>query len=535
MKLVDQYTWINRLKPHIIYKWNVSNFQLFIKEFTHSIINNEIKEHKIDYKDLVGVLNKIWAALNKIKDIDELLALIADELLNIIWCDACSIYIREYEPDKLNFKITRTLSLETDKNNSNKFQSRDVPLQKGSISGYVALTWEIVNIEDCYIIPETEEYNFDSSYDKSIWYKTTSMIAVPLKTKDGTILWVLQLINKLSNNWKIIPFSKEYEDIIASIASQAAVSIENVNLFAQHIELTASLVDALSEAIDSRSPHTAWHSRRVADITLLIAETISNTKEWYFADTSFSKDEILELKYAALLHDVGKISVPESILDKWSKLSKENMLLIYERFQSIKYHLRLTSKEKEFSEIENIFYFIEKMSKSSFITNENLEKLNEIYSREYYDIDGNKQHYITKDELHSLSITKWNLSTEERFIMNKHIVDTQNILKLIKFPISMENIPLYAWDHHEKLNWEGYPNKKIAEDISLQARIMCIADIFEALTAFDRPYKKAMPLEKVINLLKEEVDKWTIDKNLVELFLDKKLYEKYTILANNNI
>lgn len=522
-------------RTHTIYRWTISNFQVSIKDLTQSIISNEQKEHKIDYKDLVWVFNKIWAALNEIKDIDELLALIVDELLSIILCDACSIYIREYQPDKLNFKITRTLSLETDENNLNKFQSFDVPLQKESISGYVALTWEIVNIDDCYNISEIEEYNFNSSYDKSIWYKTTSMIAVPMKSKDWTILWVLQLINKLSNNWNVIPFSKEYEDIILSIASQAAVSIENVNLFAQHLELTASLVDALSEAIDSRSPHTAWHSKRVADITLLIAETISNSKEWFFADISFSKDEMLELKYAALLHDVGKISVPEAILDKGSKLSKENIAIIRERFQSIKYHLRLTSKEEEFSDIENFLYFIDKINNSGSISNNDLEKLNEIYSKEYYDIDWNKQHYITKEELHSLSITRWNLSTEERFIMNKHIVDTQNILKLIKFPISMENIPLYAGDHHEKLNWEGYPNKKIAEDISLQARIMCIADMFEALTAFDRPYKKAMPIDDVLTLLNKEVETGTIDSNIVNLFIENKLYEKYIKSINNTI
>lgn len=535
MKLSDQFSdKHNRLRPHTIYTWTVSNFQVTIKEITQSIISNEIKPEWIDHKDVVGVFNKIWAALSEIKEIDDLLSLIVDELLSLIWCDACSIYIREYNPDKLNFKIAKTISLNKNSPNSSNFINQSISLEKETIAWYVALTWDIVNEVDCYNISSWVEYKFNDSFDKLNWYKTTSMIVVPLKTKDGTIVWVLQLINKLWNNWDVIPFSKQYEDIISSIASQVAISIENMRLFEQLRELIHSLVDSLSEAIDSRSRQTAGHSSRVADISLLIVNAINEANEWPFKEVFFSKMETLVVEYAAKLHDVGKISVPESILDKGSKLPEWKIDIIKERFQVIKYYYKFKGL-KDFSDIDWDYEFIEKINKASFTSTEDLNRLNNIRLKEYTDPQWIIQNYITKDELDYLSIIRGNLSQDERDRMNYHIVDTKKILKPIIFPKWMENVPVISWDHHEKLNWEGYPLGKKWDEISLPARILAIADIFEALTAPDRPYKEPTPLDIALNILKKEVENWVLDKDIIDLFIENKLYEKYIVAINNTI
>lgn len=518
---------------------------LILRDYSEVLLENETKskvrqqidellswkfsnEEKLDYKNLIQVLNKIWVELNENKNVDELLLSIVDKILETIGCDACSLYVKEKNSNELIFKVAKTVSLEKENPEENKFKNISVPLKKEHVSGYVAITWEVVNIPDCYDIEVNKEYWFNQAYDIKTWYRTKSMLAVPMKLKDGTIIWVLQLINKLGKTWNVINFNEEYENIVSSIASQAAISLENANLFKQVEDLCYSLVLALSQAIDARSRHTADHSKRVTEYVRIIVDAINEETSWPFAEVFFTETQKLELKYAALLHDTGKISIPESILDKWSKITEDKIREIFERFQNIKCYLKSLGKECEFQPLKEIFEFIKEVNVANYLSDEDVAKLIRISEIKYIDIDWKQQFYITGEELLSLSIQRGNFLLEERRIMEKHVTYWENILNHVKFTNDLKDIPKIAADHHEKLNWKWYPKWKNAQEISLQARILAVADIFEALTARNRPYKPAMPEKKALEILQEETDKWALDKDIVDLFIWKKLYNKYT-------
>lgn len=540
MRFITQQTELQVLKKYSEVSELEVNTTSKVRQQVDELLSEEFNGgEKLDYKDLIQVLNKIWLELNEHKSVDELLLSIVDKILETIRCDACSLYVREKNPnysvdknpDKLIFKVARTLSLEKENPDENKFKNISVLLKKEHVSGYVAITGEVVNISDCYNIREDKEYSFNKAYDISTWYKTTSMLTVPMKLKDGSILWVLQLINKLDKAWNVINFNEEYENIVSSIASQAAISLENANLFKQIEELCYSLVLALSQAIDARSHHTHGHSKNVTKLVEAIVDTINKQITWPFDEIIFSETQKLELKYAALLHDAGKISIPESILDKSTKITEGNINEIKERFQNIKHYIKSLKLEKneeieKLKEIKETLEFIENVNKVNFVSEEDAKKLMRIAELKYIDVDWNLRKYLEPKELTSLSIQRGNFLLDERRIMEWHVIHWVNILNHVKFTQDLKNIPIFAADHHEKLNWKWYPNwKKWIDEISLQARIIAVADIFEALTARDRPYKPAIPLIKAISILQEEADRWALDKDIVNLFIENKLYE----------
>ena len=254
----------------------------------------------MNYKELVFALNKIGIALSSQRNLNKLLNLIVEEIIDFADCDAASLYIREYNPDQLIFQAAKNMTMEKRNSQSmGQFKAFPVALQKKSIAGYTAITGEIINIPDCYNLPVECEYQFNKSYDEMNSYRTVSMLSVPMKTADGNILGVIQLINKFDKNQQIIPFSQEFEEIITSLASQAAVAITNVRLLQQNKDLYKALVSSFSEAIEARSPHTAGHSKRVAYICLLIANEISKLQSGRYAGRKFTRDEIEELRIAA--------------------------------------------------------------------------------------------------------------------------------------------------------------------------------------------------------------------------------------------
>lgn len=268
--------------------------------------------------------------------------MIVDEIIGIIRCDACSVYIREKDPDSLIFKTTRSLHLEGKSvEGAQGFKSFPVPLNTKSISGYVAVTGEVVNIEDCYFIGDDCEYSFNRAYDDKMNYRTKSMLAVPMKLKSGEVIGVLQLINKLGfradGSGLVVPFTAEHEGVVGSIASQMAISIETNRLIEAQKFLLLSTVNSLTDAIESKSAHTAMHTKRVSAITEGIVHALHESTEGSYAHLRFTKAEREEIKLAALLHDIGKITTPERILDKSNKLSEEQMALIRERFEILKH------------------------------------------------------------------------------------------------------------------------------------------------------------------------------------------------------
>lgn len=494
----------------------------------------------MNYKELVFALNKIGIALSSERNLNRLLSLIVDEIIDFADCDAASLYLREYNPDQLIFQAAKNLTMEKRNSQSmGQFKAFPVALQKQSIAGYTAITGEIINIKDCYHLADHTEYKFNSSYDDMNGYKTISMLSVPMKGPDGKIIGVIQLINKFDNKKNIMPFTVEFEEIVASLASQAAVAISNVRLLQQNKDLYKALVSSFSEAIEARSPHTAGHSKRVAYICLLIAKELAQLTEGCYAGRVFSKEEIEELRIAALLHDVGKISVPEVVLEKANKLSNEQISIIVLRFECIKYYYKniLTDTvelQNKLLEIDNDLTFVLQKNIPRFMNEDELCRLQAIAAKTYQDYSGADKNWLTEKEFFYLKVNKGNFTPDELKIMQNHVVYTYDILKNVPFTEELENIPVFAASHHEMLNGSGYPKHIKAEDIPLQARIMAVADIFEALTAADRPYKPAIPLEKSLDILRFEVKDGRLDGELVKLFIDHKIYDKYLTARDSN-
>jgi len=497
----------------------------------------------MNYKELVYSLNKIGIALSSEKNLYKLLEFMVNEITIFADCDACSLYLREYKPDRLIFETTKTLSM---KDSEKKFKAFPIPLEKTSIAGYTAVTGEIVNIPNCYNIDSSKEYSFDSSYDKRVAYKTVSMLAVPMIDHKGKIIGVIQLINRFEKSLsifdvdnyeelqtrKIIPFSNEFIEIITSLASQAAIAISNIRLLEDNKNLYRALVHSFSEAIEARSPHTAGHSKRVTFISSLIADKINQIDTGKFSDTNFTADELEELKFSALLHDVGKVSVKEKILEKANKLTDDEIEIIKERYNSIKFSIKLQSTNYEEEELKLLeatdeLEFILKINIPGFLSDEDIVKITQISQKSYLDVENNQKNYLTESELGFLKIRKGSFAPDEMKQMQQHVVYTTEILKPIKFTEELKNVSLYAASHHEMLDGSGYPNNLTATEIPLQSRILAIADIFEALTAADRPYKKALPLKISLKILQEEAERGKLDRDIVDLFITDKIYDQY--------
>ncbi|MFO7809901.1 MAG: HD domain-containing protein [Candidatus Delongbacteria bacterium] len=485
----------------------------------------------MDYKELVFAFNRIGIALSSETHLENLFDLIVDEIIKFSACDGCSLYIKDDKKPELIFKATKTMSL-IKKDQESVFKSFSVPLKMESIAGYTALMGDTVNIEDCYDIAQDKPFIFNRSFDKKTGYRTVSMLSVPMKDNEGNVLGVIQLINKLEDGGPV-PFSKEFEEIILSLASQAAVAYANARLLEANKNLYKALVEAFSEAIEARSPHTAGHSKRVAFISGMIASHINSKKCGYFKDISFSAQKLEELKYAALLHDIGKVAVPENVLEKKNKLDDAQIEIIKNRFETIKFsimhNIRDDRLQKEFVQnIENDLAFILEKNEPGFCPNEEKAKIMEIGNKKYQDFDGNEHNYLEDEEVSLLTdFVKGNFSHEEWEKMKKHVLNTLDILATVPFTKELKDIPKIAGAHHEMLDGSGYPYNVGGKEILIQSRILAVADVFEALTALDRPYKKAIPTEKAVQILGYMAKDGELDSEIVEMFLKDGLYEKY--------
>ncbi len=432
-----------------------------------------------------------------------------------------------------------------------------VPLSKdgqpnfSNVSSYVAVTGEIVNIPDVY---EAEGFDFTGTkkFDAGTGYRSKSMLVIPMRNKENEIIGVLQFINAIDAKTKeSIPFVRENVGLIASLASQAAVAITNVRLYRELEHLLDSFIKAIAMAIDEKSPYTAGHIRRVQELTMVIAKKMSEQTEGVFKDFSLNEDELKELSIAAWLHDIGKVTTPEHVVDKSTKLEKisDRAELVSMRYEVIKrdtlieYYKKLVSDEcvinedktaeikKEFEErynaIEDERKFIMACNQpGEFMDDAKIERLKSIAERNWNDGEEPKP-FITENELYNLSIRKGTLTTEERTIIENHALVTSKILKSLPFPKKLMRVPEYAALHHEKLDGTGYPFGKKAEELTYQSRIIAIADIFEALTASDRPYKKPMPISQALKILGFMKKDKHIDADILDFFINEKIYKEY--------
>lgn len=529
--------------------------ELYAK-YESTILKNELEQRTKEIQEL----SKIGSMLMVEKDLNKLLYQILLKSREITNADAGSLYLIEEDDKKekyLRFKLSQTDSLNI------TYKEFTMSISKKSIAGYVAVTGTPLNIKDVYEIPENMEYKINKSFDVQFGYRTKSMLTTPLKNHIDEIIGVIQLINRKKSPEKllkssedfekeIMPFDERCETLLYSLGGQAAVAIEN-NLLYQSIEkLFEGFVKASITAIESRDPTTSGHSQRVAILTTGIAEFVDGTKTGKYKDITFSKEQLKEMRYASLLHDFGKVGVRENVLVKAKKLYPHELNEILNRFTIIKKNIeieKLNKKldgflrpdkknseeisqyiEKEYNniiqEIDEFIKIVLRCNEPTVLDEDNLELLKKILEKTYIFQDTNELKLITPEEFRDLSIKKGSLNEGQRIEIESHVTHTFNFLIQVPWTKDLKGIPDIAYAHHEKLDGVGYPRKLYSEQIPLQSKMMTISDIFDALTASDRPYKKAVPYEKALDILKMDVKSNHLDNDLLDIFINAKIYEK---------
>ncbi|WP_419780386.1 HD domain-containing phosphohydrolase [Maridesulfovibrio sp.] len=523
-------------------------------------VEDVLKYDRDSKDDLVESLTEIGLALSGETRLERLLEMIVDEARVLTRADAGTLYIVDQEKRKLEFSILQndTMEVRMGGTSGNEITLPPVPLynsgkspNKSNVSSYCALTGETINIADVY---EAEGFDFTGprKYDAATGYRSKSMLVLALKNHEQDIIGVLQLLNALDDDGKIIEFSPDVVDIVGSLASQAAIALTNAQLIQGLKDLLYSVIQSIAAAIDAKSPYTNGHIERVVTITMMIAEKVNSLQEGKYADVHFTVDELEELKLAAWMHDVGKISIPEHVVDKSTKLETifDRADLVDARFRLIAEIIKNKQLEEtvaalsngadqsklveiemryavELEQLEDDRLYVTSCNiPKEFMSDERIARVEEIASRTY-ESNGETFNWLTEDEVRNLCIRKGTLTDNERKVIESHAAITHEMLSRLPFPKRLARVPEYAAGHHEKLDGSGYPNGLGGEELPLQARIMAVADIFEALTAKDRPYKKPMKLSQAIKILGFMIKDRHIDEDVCNLFINSGLYMDY--------
>jgi HD-GYP domain-containing protein (c-di-GMP phosphodiesterase class II) len=521
----------------------------------------EVKNYAEDQIKHIEELTCIGLALSAEKNISKLLELILEYARDLSHADAGTLYILDEDKQHLRFEIMQNDTMKTRMGGTSGIEISlpKVPLyingkpNYSNVSSYTALTGETVNIPDVY---KAKGFDFTGpkEYDEAIGYRSTSMLVIPMKNHENNIIGVLQLLNfKIPETGEVVEFSKDYVDIIAALASQAAVALTQTQLIQDLEDLFYAFIKSIATAIDEKSAYTGRHINRVVDLTMMMAEEINKTDEGPLKDVNFSQDELEELRLAAWMHDVGKITTPEYVVDKSSKLQTifDRISLVETRYQAITKAIEndylqkkielLRNGEDDESETKNMdqvfadkiealeeeLDFIKTCNQSvEFMSDDKMDRIKNIAKKTYESIDG-EHPYLNEDEVENLCIRKGSLIERERRIIENHASMTLKMLKELPFPTKLAKVPEYAAGHHEKLDGSGYPLGLSEKELPLQSRIMVIADIFEALTAKDRPYKKPMNLSQAIKILGFLKQDGHIDPDIHDLFLKSRIFYNY--------
>lgn len=523
--------------------------RIYFDQNRKSIQHNR-KKNKID--TLMRELSGIAIALTAEKNIDHLLELILVEAKMLTKADGGTLYLLDSKTNTLAFKVVQTDSLHIKMGGSNGTITWDpLPLYTADgaknshmVAAVAVLEDSVINIPDVY---DTDRFDFSGTklFDQKTGYRSQSMLVVPLKNHEDIIIGVLQLINKKNRYGQIDSFSSFDEQITTALASEAAIALTKQQLINDLEDLLESFLHTINIAIEEKSKYTAGHIEKMVDITEMLTLAI-NADQTVFKDKNYSDQEIKEIKLAALMHDIGKITTPEYVVDKATKLQT-----IYDRIETVKMKAEIRKRDLKIAylemceqadekaktallneydssikKIDEEFAFLEEAnSGSEFFSDQKIEMVKNIAKNQIV-IDGIRKHWLSDDEVLNLTIQKGTLSDNERLKINNHALVGLQMLRQLPFPKKYEHIPEIAGAHHEQINGKGYPLGLRGNALSFEARILAIADIFEALTASDRPYKKAKKLSESMKILYLMAKDNQIDRTIVKFLYDSGLYLK---------
>ncbi len=505
----------------------------------------------------ISEMTAIGKALGTGKDISGLLEMILSVARRFSKADGGTLYLVDNTNQYLEFHVVQNESLNMEKEEpqidlpSVSLFNKDKTPNLSNVSSYVFHTGETVNIKDVH---KTNKFHFDSTkdFDKVFNYTSQSMVVIPMKNHEDDIIGILQLINATDLlSQKTIPFSIEAQEKAVALASQASVILTQQMLIFEMKELFEAFIKAIAVSIDEKSKHTGGHIQRVTQLAILIARKI-NQDQTFFKDTMLSEDQLDELRIAALMHDTGKITTPDHIIGKSTRLETifDRIELIKTRWDLFKTNLKLIAAQKKLAildqtghskkiadidrNLENALALLDKEfdtlslinSNKAYLENEHLEQLNTIKNKSFI-LQDRKVPYLTDDEIKNLSIQKGTLSHKERKVINSHAFVTEKVLNKLPWPKKLAKIPSIAGAHHEKLDGSGYPLQLDGKNLNIQARILAVADIFEALSAQDRPYKNPMNLSQTVKILKSMGEDNKIDKEIVRVFFNTHTHIEY--------
>ncbi|HWH51815.1 MAG TPA: HD domain-containing phosphohydrolase [Gemmatimonadaceae bacterium] len=523
----------------------------------HRAAAQQAERHR-ELKELAAV----GLALSTERNLFTLLETILGHARRLTSSDAGSLYLIEPgsgigSPPSLRFKLSQNHTLP-----GLPLSESVVPVDHGSLAGYVAATGEPLVIADVYLLPDDAAYKQNRSFDDKFGYRTKSMLVLPMKTHRDEIIGVLQLINhkrdaevKLASpdvvEREVEPYDTRAVELVSALASQAAVSIENSRLYEDIERLFEGFVTAAVTAIEARDPATSGHSSRVATLTVALAEAVDRCADGPYHDLRFTREQLRELRYAGLLHDFGKVGVREEVLIKEKKLYPHDLEIIRHRFAFL---LQQSDLEFERARAEVLFERgraghdaelgrlcamrqaarddlrralgrIIDANEPTILAEGSFDELRELNRRSYVDFGGTNRPLLEDHELQFLMIRRGNLDDAERREIESHVTHTYRFLEQIPWTPELRGIPEIAYTHHEKLNGAGYPRRVTGDAIPVQARMMTIADIFDALTATDRPYKRAVPWARALDILAMEARDGMIDEHLLRSFVDARVFD----------
>ncbi len=493
----------------------------------------------------------IGLALNAERDPGRVLDLILTHARRITGADAGSIYLVEDEGRKLRFKVAQNDSVEAD------FSEFTIPVTEDSIVGACVLCGQAVNIADLYDDPTAlgRTFRHDRRFDERFGYQTRSILTTPLRPPGGEVIGVIQLINAKEGDAplaggdferRVRPFSLADERLCEALASQAAVALENARLYEEIRGLFEGFVRASVHAIEQRDPTTSGHSQRVADLTVELARVVDGVSDGPLADLRFDREDLRQIEYAGLLHDFGKVGVREEVLVKAKKLHPAQLGRILERLDHMRtaIHLEVAREhierlrggwagdaddltrdlEARLARVDAWAEAVLEANEPSVLAADPAARIQELARLEFRDGDGRRIRILEDEEVRALLVRKGSLTDEERAQIQSHVVHTYNFLVRIPWGKHLGRVPDIAAKHHEYLDGTGYPNRIAGDEIPPETRMMTIADIFDALTAADRPYKKAVPVRHALEILEAECRRGRIDEALFDVFVEARVF-----------